>query len=99
MRIKKILLIIVLVFVMVFALFSIIKGAVALHRTEEVLIKNDEFEEWYENHSVLKKKAERAEFQPSWQMQLIAKIVGFESGYCCEKCQYYVASACVNRKD
>lgn len=33
----------------------------------------------------------------SWKEQQIAKIVGFESGYCCDICQHYVASACINR--
>lgn len=32
-----------------------------------------------------------------WQLPYIAKVVGFETGWCCDRCKYYVASACCNR--
>lgn len=42
-------------------------------------------------------KFEPADRPYTWEMEMCAKVVGFEVGLSCDICKFYVASACINR--
>lgn len=93
----------VIIFGIVLSIISAVSNADTDRRIEEI----DRFLEEYENRqepvitfeSRMHMMAAAAKDAPeyTWNQEMIGKVVTFEVGHCCKSCQFYVASACVNR--
>jgi len=95
--------------VMVFAVVVSIIAAVSNAETDRFLEEVDLFLEQHEQKTKQEpvyvtepqtaRMAAAMEEKPvyTWNQEMMGKVVAFEVGYCCKQCQYYVASACINR--
>lgn len=92
MKLKVRLVQIIFAAALLFSIVVMIYGFVRNAETDEFIARTDEFLATCET-----KAKTRPISKATKEEELIARVTGFEVGYCCEICQYYVASACVNR--
>lgn len=77
-------------------------AAFANAAADRTIAEADAFLEAQETHTntLMAKPAHQIlpkELRYTHELELIGKVTGFEVGYCCSTCRYYVASACYNR--
>lgn len=103
---KKITLMVLAVLVLGAAMTLIAVAAGAIRESDEMIAQADAFlerQESYTPHKTpVKTTGSSSRFAPkdrdyTWEMEMCARVVGFEVGLCCDRCKFYVASACVNR--